>query len=101
MADNNTADFNRLQYKGRPLVRCGNSIYLGDMNDDYVALLQITETKPDGELDIASKVMIQLLSTDSSLRLKDRIAKRSEKTGLYEALKLASIWLERTVGTNS
>ena len=30
-----------LTYKGRPLVRNGNTIYYGNMTDDYVIMLQI------------------------------------------------------------
>ena len=60
-----------LTYKGRPLVRSGNTIYYGDMGDKYVAMLQILAEAPfEGE---------QLPS----------------KSNLYDALNIASIWLER------
>ena len=75
-----------LTYKGRPLVRKGNEIYYGDMAEKYVILMQIITTKKDGDLDIADKVLVQLLSTDSDLRPKDRIIKKSEKYGLVVLL---------------
>ena len=86
-----------LTYKGRPLVRKGNEIYYGDMADKYVILLQIMTTKKSGDLDVADKVLVQLLNTDSDLRPKDRIIKKSEKYGLYNAMDIGAIWLERAL----
>ena len=41
-----------LTYRGKPLVRCGNTIYYGNMTDPYVLYLQITTTKPVGDQQI-------------------------------------------------
>ncbi|HHY52244.1 MAG TPA: hypothetical protein GX499_03250 [Clostridiales bacterium] len=84
-----------LTYKGKPLVRSGNTIYYGDMADEYVAMLQILETKDFQGLEVSKKVTVQILSTNPELRLKERIKKKTEKNNLYDALKIASIWLER------
>lgn len=84
-----------LTYKGKPLVRSGNTIYFGDMADPYVAMLQILDSKAFGDTELPQKVSIQILSTDSELRPKERVKKRSEKATLYEAMRIASIWLER------
>lgn len=84
-----------LNYKGRPLVRSGNTIYYGSMADKYVAVLQIgAETEFQGEM-IPSKVSVQIWSTDEELRPRDRILKKTEKDTLYDAMNIASIWLER------
>ena len=32
-------------YKGKPLVRCGNTIYYGDMKDPYVIKMDIKSIK--------------------------------------------------------
>lgn len=92
MAEKKKAKF--LSYKGKPLVRCGNTIYYGNMTDPYVVLLQILSSKKVNDLDIADKVTVQLLSTDPDARPKDRIIKKSEKKGLYQAMDIGSIWLE-------
>lgn len=84
-----------LNYKGRPLVRSGNTIYYGSMADKYVAVLQISaETEFQGEM-VPSKVSVQIWSTDEELRPRDRILKKTEKDTLYDAMNIASIWLER------
>ena len=86
-----------LMYKGRPLMRKDNMIYYGSMADSHIIMLQILETKKVGEEDVASKVSIQLQLTDPTAKSRDRIVKKSEKDGLYTALDLGSIWLERAL----
>ena len=91
------AEMKFLTYKGKPLVRKGNEIYYGDMADKFVVLFQIVSTKKLGDLDIADKVLVQLMSTDNEVRLKDRVVKKSEKNGLWNAMDIGSIWLERAL----
>ncbi|MBE6977132.1 MAG: hypothetical protein E7438_00615 [Ruminococcaceae bacterium] len=86
-----------LMYKGRPLMRKDNMVYYGSMADTHIIMLQILETKKVGEEDVASKVSIQLQLTDPAVKSRDRIVKKSEKDGLYTALDLGSIWLERAL----
>ena len=40
MAEKEKQDF--LTYKGKPLVRNGDTIYYGNMSDDYVIMMRIT-----------------------------------------------------------
>ena len=84
-----------LQYRGRPLVRSGDTLYYGSMGDKCVAHLQIKSHKKEQDMDMASKVVVQLILTDETLPLKDRILKKAERDSLYEALSIASIWVER------
>ncbi len=86
-----------LTYKGKPLVRNGNELYYGDMADPYVVYFKIESTKKVGDLDVAEKVLVQLMNTDPEIRLKDRIIKKSEKMGLYNAMDIGAIWLERAL----
>lgn len=96
MADTETI----LTYKGRPLVRSGNMLYYGDMSEKCVIVLQVLTTKTVGDLEVADKVQVQLLATDPEIRMKDRILKKSEKIGLYNAMDIGSIWLERTLNAD-
>lgn len=86
-----------LMYKGHPLMRKDNLIYYGSMADSHIVMLQILETQKVGGEDVAGKVSIQLQLTDPAARSRDRIVKKSEKEGLYTALDLGSIWLERAL----
>ena len=80
-----------LSYKGKPLVRKGKTVYFGSMADKYVARLTILSENND----IAEKIKVELMLSDTGLDEKSRITKQSEKIGFYEALDIASIWLER------
>lgn len=86
-----------LTYKGKPLVRNGNTLYYGDASENYVIMMQILATKPVGDVEVASKVSIQLLNTDPNVSARERIVKSSEKKGLYAALDIAEVWLTRAL----
>ena len=86
-----------LMYKGRPLMRKDNLIYYGSMADSHIVMLQILETKKVGELDVASRVCVELQLTDPTAKSRDRIVKKSEKDGFYNALDVGCVWLERAL----
>ncbi|MBR4727994.1 MAG: hypothetical protein IK080_08915 [Clostridia bacterium] len=84
-----------LMYKERPLVRSGKTIYYGYMSEKCVIVIQITSTKEVNGMEVADRVKVQLISTDPTLRMKDRILNTAERRGLYSAMDLGAIWLER------
>lgn len=84
-------------YKGKPLVRCGDELYYGSMADRFVIRMQIKSKKTVGDTEIADKVAIQLLCTDPDLSPRKQLVKSSEKSGLYVALDIADVWLERAL----
>lgn len=86
-----------LTYKGHPLMRKDNLIYFGSMADTHIVMLQILENKQIGNEEIASRVSVQLQLTDPAVKSRDRILKKSEKSGLYSALDVGSVWLERAL----
>ena len=86
-----------LMYKGRPLMRKDNLIYYGSMADSHIIMLQVLETQKQGDMDIAKRVSVQLQLTDPAARSRDRIVKKSEKDGLYTALDVGCVWLERAL----
>lgn len=93
MADEKTT----LVYKGHPLRRKDNVVYFGSMADKYIIMLQILNTTKSGELDIATKVSVQLQLTDPELKSRDRVVKKSEKEDLFSAIDLGATWLERAL----
>jgi len=84
-------------YKGRPLVRCGDTIYYGSLADPFVVMLKISTTKAVGDLQAADKVIVALMSTDEDIGPLERIQQRCERRGLYNAIDIAAIWLERAM----
>ena len=88
-----------LEYKGHPFQRKDNIIYYGSFADKDIIMLQILETKKVGDLDVASKVSVQLQLTDASIKSRDRIVKRAEEDGLYPAMDVAVVWLDRALAT--
>lgn len=88
MAEKNTF----FTYKGLPLVRKGNHIYFGNMYDEYVVMIEILSTEKVGGLDVANKVRLRKVATDSTLPPDKQIVKMAEKTSLYEALDFACAW---------
>ncbi len=90
----------KLTYKGRPLCRKDNLVYYGDMADKYIVMLQILDTEPLQDLKLAKRVSVQLQPTDPELRSRDRVVKKAEKEGIYVALDLGAVWLERALTAN-
>ena len=86
-----------LIYKGHPLRRVDNLIYYGTMADKYIIMMQVLSTKKEQDLDVATKVSIQLQLTEPDLKSRDRVIKKSEKDSLYAAMDIASVWLDRAL----
>ena len=93
MSDQNAG----LTYKGRPLMRKDNMIYYGSMADSHIVMLQVLESKKVNGLDVATRVSVQLLLNDPNLTSRERIVKKSEKDGLYTAMDVGCVWLERAL----
>ncbi len=88
-----------LEYKGHPLRRKDNMIYYGSMADKYINLLTINDVKHVDDLEVPTKVSIQLRLTDPDLRSRDRVVKKSEKDSLYAAMDIGAIWLDRALSS--
>ena len=88
---------NGLVYKNHPLRRIDNLIYYGSMADKYIVLLQILDTKKEQDMDVATRMSVQLQMTDPDLKSRDRVVKKSEKDSLYAAMDVGCIWLERAL----
>ena len=94
---NEKTETKELEYKGKPLRRCNNDIYYGNFTDSHIIYLQILSfTNVNGE-EIADKINIQLLSNDESLPITSRIIREGTRNGLYNAMEIGAIWLERAL----
>ena len=86
-----------LVYKRHPLRRVGNMIYYGSMADPFIILMQVKESRKEKDLDLATKVSVELQRTAPDLKSRDLVVKRSEKDSLYSAMDISAIWLERAL----
>ena len=95
--DENPAATIPLEYKGRPLRRRDNLIYYGSMADEYIIMMQITDVAKTNDLEVPTRVSVQLQLTDPELKSRDRVVKDTVKTGFYEAIDVAAVWLDRAL----
>ena len=86
-----------LTYKDKHLVRSGNEIYYGSMEEPFVIRFNILSAKTEGKNEIPEKVSVQLLKSDIQLPEKERIVKETTKNSMFEALDFGFVWLERAL----
>ncbi len=77
-------------YRGKPLVREGQQICYGSMDDKYILFLGIMSTKKVGEHDVPDQILVQIQSTGAD----KKVVKYGMKNGLYEAFEYGLIWLD-------
>lgn len=97
MEETQSAGNEGLVYKGHPLRRVDNLIYYGTMAEKYIIMMQILDSKKEQDMEVATKVSVQLQLTEPNLKSRDRVIKKSEKDSLYAAMDVAAIWLDRAL----
>ncbi|MHC1695832.1 MAG: hypothetical protein AB9835_11310 [Eubacteriales bacterium] len=83
-----------LTYKGKPLVRQGNILCYGNAEDKYILVLTILDSKEHKGMDVATKVLVQLQSTDQNASMRDKVVKTAEKDSLFDALDIGCYGLK-------
>ena len=81
---------NSLIYKGKPLVKRGNTVIYGDIADEYYVRMEILDTESYQDLELATDVVVTLMSGA-------QVVKKAEREGLYRALDIGSYWLEEAI----
>ena len=84
-----------LTFKDKPLVRKGNTVYYGDMNEKFVIKFDILSSHEENGLEVADNIKVSLIKNDSEKL--DNVVKSTEKNGFAEAMHFASTWLERAL----
>lgn len=88
-------------FKNKPLVRCSNTIYYGNISDNYIIKMEIVSTGMSFDETVANNVTIQLLSTNPQLSARQKILKQCKRNGLYESMDIAYTWLEKAIEETS
>ena len=92
-----------LVFRGKPLLREGNTFCYGSMSDKYVLFMMVLSNKTvkdenGKEVEIPDKILLQVLSTDTSLPPHERVVKQFDRNGLFDAMDIGLIWLDRLNG---
>ena len=83
-----------LMYKDKPLVRQGDNIFYGNPSDKFIVSFILSDFKKVGQVDVATKVVIQLQQNDSYLNIKNKPIKKAQRDNLWAALDIGAFWLE-------
>ena len=82
-----------LMYKDKPLVREGNTICYGDMNEKCILILEIMSYKEEAGNKVPDKIIVQVIDSKDPTK----IIKQGAKEGLYNAFSMGVIWLEHAL----
>ena len=82
-----------LEYKGKPLVREGNTICYGDMSEKCILILEIMSYKEVDGNQLPGKIFIQIIDSKDPTK----VIKQGQKDGLYDAFSIGLVWLERAL----
>ena len=82
-----------LEYKGRPLVREGDTICYGDMSEKCILILEIISYKETDGKKLPDKIMIQVIDSKDP----NKIIRQGSYTGLHDAFSMGEIWLEQAL----
>ena len=77
-------------YCGRPLVKNGNIICYGNPAKKAILVLTVLTTKDFHGKEIPDMIFVQVQDTKTG-----EVLKQSEKYGLFEALDIGKVWLEK------
>ncbi len=87
-----------LQYKGHPVVKDANRIYYGEPTNKAIVVLTVLQNSTLGDMEIPSRIIVQLQSTDPALAMKkEKILNECERKTLADALNIGSVWLEKVL----
>ncbi len=79
-----------LEYLDKPLVREGDTICYGDMNEKCILILEIMSYKEVDGKQLPKNILIQVIDSKDSAK----IIKQGSKEGLYDAFSLGLVWLD-------
>lgn len=85
-----------LMYKGKPLMKCGNRIYYGNLEDKCILALDITESKKNKDIKSSTKITVQVMDNTGEFG-KGQIYRKGERDNLFKALDIGEWWLKDAI----
>ena len=85
-----------LTYNGKPILRDGNRIYYGNLEDKLILVLDITKTKKVNGLEVADEVLVQVMDNTGELG-KGQVFRKATRENLYKALDIGEWWLKDAI----
>lgn len=79
-----------LEYLGKPLVREGDTICYGDMNEKCVLVLEVMSYKDTDGKQLPDDILIQVIDSKDQTK----IIKQGMKKGLHDAFSVGTVWLD-------
>lgn len=79
-----------LMYKGKPLVREGNTICYGDRHEKCFLILEIMNTTKENDTEMPDDILIQVVDSKDPTQ----IIKQGAKKGLQDAFTIGMVWLD-------
>ena len=86
-----------INYKSKPLTRQDNTICYGNVTDKYILVMTVMETQKIQELDVGSKVFVQIQGTRETEEKKIEVLKFAAFDSLYEAFDTGEYWLNKAL----
>jgi len=83
-----------LVYRDKPLLRDGNMLYYGDFSENFIVRFTILESEKVNDLDMAKKIIIELLEKNGDDIKSAKLTKKAERTSMWAALDIGIYWLE-------
>ncbi|MBQ2664348.1 MAG: hypothetical protein IJH17_02920 [Clostridia bacterium] len=85
-----------LMYKGKPLIKCGDRIYYGNLEDKCILALDILESKDKNDIKSTTKVKVQVMDNTGEFG-KGQVYRKGERENLYKALDIGEWWLQDAI----
>ena len=82
-----------LEYKGKPLVREGDTICYGDMSEKCILILEIISYKDVDGKHLPDKIIIQVIDSKDPTK----IIRQGSYSGLHDAFSMGEIWLDQAL----
>ena len=82
-----------LEYLDKPLVREGDTICYGDLNEKCILILEIISYKEVEGKKLPDKIMIQVIDSKDP----NKIIRQGSYSGLHDAFTMGEIWLDQAL----